>query len=152
MAASDDISSSSIERFDAPGTPVFHERPSSSPSLAEQLFENAGGMAETPSVEVTSSAFSWGSQDALDDEIRAGAILASEDFSWDFDTPNPGVVSDEIDRRIDEALALAEKMSALGSPSTADCVRLSEGHSPLDLDDLDLPAFLRMGVDGRQGG
>ena len=152
MAASDDISSSSIERFDAPGTPVFHERPSSSQSLAEQLFENAGGMAATPPVEVPSSAFSWGSQDALDDEIRAGAILASEDFSWDFDTPNPGVVSDEIDRRIDEALALAEKMSALGSPSTADSVRSSEGHSPLDLDDLDLPAFLRMGVDGRQGG
>jgi hypothetical protein len=50
-----------------------------------------------------------------------------------------------------EALALAEKMSELGSSSAEAAAISSRSQSSLDLDDLDLPAFLRMGVDTRQG-
>jgi hypothetical protein len=71
-------------------------------------------------------------------EVRAGAIK-DVTASWDFDPPTPDVVSDEIDRRIDEALALAEQMNAFDQPEFG----ATKGSSGLDLDDLDLPAFLR---------
>ncbi len=73
---------------------------------------------------------------------RAGAIK-DVTASWDFDPPTPDVVSDEIDRRIDEALALAEQMNAFDQPDLG----ATKGHAGLDLDDLDLPAFLRSNAD-----
>lgn len=69
-------------------------------------------------------------------DYRAGAIK-DVTASWDFDAPTPDVVSDEIDRRIDEALALAEQMNAFDQPE------FGATKAGLDLDDLDLPAFLR---------
>jgi cell division protein FtsZ len=71
-------------------------------------------------------------------DYRAGAIK-DVTASWDFDPPTPDVVSDEIDRRIDEALALAEQMNAFDQPEFG----ATKGGAGLDLDDLDLPAFLR---------
>ncbi len=71
-------------------------------------------------------------------DCRAGAIK-DVTASWDFDPPTPDVVSDEIDRRIDEALALAEQMNAFDQPEFG----ATKGGAGLDLDDLDLPAFLR---------
>jgi hypothetical protein len=71
-------------------------------------------------------------------DCRAGAIK-DVTASWDFDAPTPDVVSDEIDRRIDEALALAEQMNAFDQPEFG----ATKGGAGLDLDDLDLPAFLR---------
>jgi hypothetical protein len=61
------------------------------------------------------------------------------------------LVSNEIDRRIDEALALAGKMTQFGSESAAQS-KSDSNTSGLDLDDLDLPAFLRIGTESRQGG
>lgn len=75
-------------------------------------------------------------------DCRAGAIK-DVTASWDFDPPTPDVVSDEIDRRIDEALALAEQMNAFDQPEFG----ATKGGSGLDLDDLDLPAFLRSNAD-----
>jgi cell division protein FtsZ len=157
MAISEDLSQPLIERFDAPGTLVFHEVSSPSKTTAEQVFSNDGteevGLRTHSNSDLAEDrSFSWGSLESAEEESRAGAVLASEEFSWDFDTPNPGVVSDEIDRRIDEALALAEKMSELGAPAAETASMPARGQSSLDLDDLDLPAFLRMGVDTRQGG
>jgi cell division protein FtsZ len=80
-------------------------------------------------------------------DVRAGAIADSTEFSWDFDAPNPDLVSDEIDRRIDEALALAGQMTNFDSTGGAQVANIG---SELDLDDLDLPAFLRSGPDSRQ--
>jgi cell division protein FtsZ len=71
-------------------------------------------------------------------DYRAGAIK-DVTASWDFDPPTPDVVSDEIDRRIDEALALAEQMNAFDQPEFG----ATQGGAGIDLDDLDLPAFLR---------
>lgn len=78
---------------------------------------------------------------------RAGAVADSNEFSWDFDAPNPDLVSDEIDRRIDEALALAGQMTNFDSTGGTQVANIG---SDLDLDDLDLPAFLRSGLDSRQ--
>ena len=78
---------------------------------------------------------------------RAGAVADSNEFSWDFDAPNPDLVSDEIDRRIDEALALAGQMTNFDSTGGTQVANIG---SDLDLDDLDLPAFLRSGPDSRQ--
>lgn len=75
---------------------------------------------------------------ALASDHRAGAIK-DVTASWDFDPPTPDVVSDEIDRRIDEALALAEQMNAFDQPEFG----ATKAGAGLDLDDLDLPAFLR---------
>ena len=78
---------------------------------------------------------------------RAGAVADSNEFSWDFDAPNPDLVSDEIDRRIDEALALAGQMTNFDSTGG---IQVANIGSDLDLEDLDLPAFLRSGPDSHQ--
>jgi cell division protein FtsZ len=79
------------------------------------------------------------------DELRAGAVRGEDESAWDFDPPNPTLVSDEIDRRIDEALALAGQMGGVENN-----VAMQHPQSPatsLDLDDLELPAFLRSNTD-----
>ena len=155
MSISEDLAQPLIERFEAPGTLVFNEAHSSVKTMAEQIFvsdqmNDGAALGEVALNQEDDTSFSWGQPSSIADESRAGASLAAEEFSWDFDTPNPGVVSDEIDRRIDEALALAEKMSELGSPSTTATNSVNRGQNTLDLDDLDLPAFLRMSPDTRQ--
>jgi|694.fasta_scaffold56810_3 cell division protein FtsZ len=82
---------------------------------------------------------------ATDDttEVRAGAIRGEDESAWDFDPPNPTLVSDEIDRRIDEALALAGQIGGDGAVVT----HQQSQALGLDLDDLELPAFLRSNSD-----
>jgi hypothetical protein len=76
-------------------------------------------------------------------EVRAGAIRGEDESAWDFDPPNPTLVSDEIDRRIDEALALAGQIGGDGAVVT----HQQSQALGLDLDDLELPAFLRSNSD-----
>ena len=78
------------------------------------------------------------------DELRAGAVRGEDESAWDFDPPNPTLVSDEIDRRIDEALALAGQMGGVESSAMQQPQSQAIG---LDLDDLELPAFLRSNAD-----
>jgi cell division protein FtsZ len=77
-------------------------------------------------------------------EFRAGAIRGEDESAWDFDPPNPTLVSDEIDRRIDEALALAGQ---IGGGEGAVATHQQSQALGLDLDDLELPAFLRSNSD-----
>jgi hypothetical protein len=77
-------------------------------------------------------------------ELRAGAIRGEDESAWDFDPPNPTLVSDEIDRRIDEALALAGQ---IGGGEGAVAMHQQSQALGLDLDDLELPAFLRSNSD-----
>jgi hypothetical protein len=77
-------------------------------------------------------------------EFRAGAIRGEDESAWDFDPPNPTLVSDEIDRRIDEALALAGQIG--GGEGAVPTHQQSQALG-LDLDDLELPAFLRSNSD-----
>jgi cell division protein FtsZ len=77
-------------------------------------------------------------------ELRAGAIRGEDESAWDFDPPNPTLVSDEIDRRIDEALALAGQ---IGGGDGAVTMHQQSQALGLDLDDLELPAFLRSNSD-----
>jgi cell division protein FtsZ len=119
-----------IERSDAPGTPVFEEPVRESSSVADLVFESSVSA----------------------DLARVGAVKASEPFSWGFDAPSADDVSHEIDRHIDEAMALAEKLNGPAeSQETSSSTKHGSSQS-LDLDDLDLPAFLRSGADSRRGG
>jgi hypothetical protein len=61
-------------------------------------------------------------------------------------------VSNEIDRRIDEAMALAGRFSNDEQATEQSNVSGSGSgtHGGLDLDDLDLPAFLRVGSDSKR--
>lgn len=76
---------------------------------------------------------------------RIGAVKDTSSGPWDFDPHNPLLVSDEIDRRIDEALALAGQ---LVSPEDEQRIS-SEQANGFDMDDLDLPAFLRNNSDSK---
>lgn len=95
----------------------------------------------TPSPGKTVAEMIFASETSI--ESRAGAVRDTEQSSWDFDPPNPALVSDEIDRRIDEALALAGQMNV------TDSIADNQVGQPLnlDLDDLELPAFLRSNGD-----
>lgn len=76
---------------------------------------------------------------------RIGAVKDTSNGPWDFDPQNPLLVSDEIDRRIDEALALAGQ---LVGPDDEQRIS-SEQTNGFDMDDLDLPAFLRNNSDSK---
>ncbi len=67
---------------------------------------------------------------------RAGALAENERIGWDLDHTKPEAVTLEIDRKIDEALALASRLNSSSKSRS--------GHD--ELDDLDLPAFLRHGA------
>jgi cell division protein FtsZ len=138
-----------IARSDVRGTPVFTEDLSVNRSVAEMVFGEASTTAAGPSAQEPSA---WEAHGEVRETTRAGAILGAESFGWNFDAPNPELVSDEIDRRIDEALALAEKLRDLGTTPQQASRGHNLGHAGLDLDDLELPAFLRHGSDVRQGG
>ncbi len=84
----------------------------------------------------------------LDGESRGGKSIET-DLGWDFDIPNPNLVSDEIDRRIDEALAMAERLNDFSGNAAESFRTPKKALSGLDLDDLDLPAFLRHASDPR---
>jgi len=147
-----DLSGLDIERSDAPGTPVFTETPAQTQfhkTVAEMVFieEPAAQDLFASGIEMDEVASIWGSPSDLE---RAGAIVAQDPQAWEFDAPNPELVSNEIDRRIDEALALAGKMTQLNSEAAQP--NAAQDRQGLDLDDLDLPAFLRYGSDARQGG
>jgi cell division protein FtsZ len=77
----------------------------------------------------------------LDHESLIAAIETDQD-PWGLNAPTPSMdVTSEIDRKIDEALALASK---LGQSNQA---RNTAANGSLDpVDDLDLPAFLRHGT------
>ena len=126
-----------ISRCVAPGTLVFTDHEPAKTSVADMVF---------------SSETSEDAAEACQDHssLRAGAMVASDDFGWDFDAPTADLVSNEIDRRIDEAMALAGKFTS--DHQTTDRLNVSDAApvGGLDLDDLDLPAFLRAGGDGKR--
>jgi cell division protein FtsZ len=148
---SDELAELEISRSEAPGTPVFApSTPVTQPTktVAELVFADD---TTSPSIEANNEGVEqefemWSSE--LREE-RAGATLAASEAPWEFDAPNPELVSNEIDRRIDEALALAGKMSQVKAETNA--VAGASEQQELDMDDLDLPAFLRYGSDARQG-
>jgi hypothetical protein len=160
---------------EAPGTPVFEEAveirsgtfsldntPDSIQAMDEGYQEMGAPIAPTSAAASTTveaasrstlsqtktvAELVFANEVSFSADIRAGAVADSNEFSWDFDAPNPDLVSDEIDRRIDEALALAGQMTSIDSNGGAQVANIG---SDLDLDDLDLPAFLRSGADARQ--
>jgi hypothetical protein len=147
-----ELSGLEIERSEAPGTPVFSEEPSPAlptKTVAELVFMDDAISADPfdAGSELAEDSGIWGSSA---DQSRAGASVAQDHAAWEFDAPNPELVSNEIDRRIDEALALAGKMTQMNpEPTFPNNTKDRQG---LDMDDLDLPAFLRYGSDARQGG
>lgn len=150
-----DLSGIEIKRCESPGTPVFNppelKAPGGQKTVAELVFVEEEA-AIPSSNETLAPADSWDQVSPPEIMDRAGAMLAPLATSdWEFDAPNPELVSHEIDRRIDEALALAGKMG-LGSSEPSKGRTVDERISGLELDDLDLPAFLRIGSDVRQGG
>lgn len=139
-----------IERSEAPGTPVFAKTATpeiATKTVAELVFadEEQAMITEQECASADPVSGIWATPVAND---RAGAILAEVETPWEFDAPNPELVSNEIDRRIDEALALAGKMNQVKPESASSSMT---EHKELDMDDLDLPAFLRYGSDARQG-
>jgi hypothetical protein len=150
LSASLELPNIELARSQAPGTPVFTATsPSEIPAktIAEQVFSQ--DIAQDASHDASSELLSETQHnDDFEKGERAGAILASTESPWDFDAPNPDLVSSEIDRRIDEALALAGKMTQTNVERDAETTAGNEPSS-LDLDDLDLPAFLRYGSDAR---
>lgn len=139
-----------IERSEAPGTPVFAKNVTpeiAAKTVAELVFadEEQAMITEQENASADPVSGIWATPVAND---RAGAILAQVETPWEFDAPNPELVSNEIDRRIDEALALAGKMNQVKPESASSSMT---EHKELDMDDLDLPAFLRYGSDARQG-
>jgi cell division protein FtsZ len=150
LSASLELPNIELARSQAPGTPVFTATsPSEIPTktIAEQVFSQ--DIAQDASHDASSELLGETQHnDDFEKGERAGAILASTESPWDFDAPNPDLVSSEIDRRIDEALALAGKMTQTNVERDAETTAGNEPSS-LDLDDLDLPAFLRYGSDAR---
>jgi cell division protein FtsZ len=68
---------------------------------------------------------------------RAGAFAQSDSLPWVSEQSPSDSVTAEIDRKIDEALALASRLNSSSAGKAG----------PLgDVDDLDLPAFLRHGT------
>jgi len=173
--SSSDLETLEIAMSEAPGTPVFEEAveirsetfsldntPDSIPAMDEVYQEMGAPVAPTSAADVTTAEAAsrstlaqtktvaelvFANEVSFSADVRAGAVADSNEFSWDFDAPNPDLVSDEIDRRIDEALALAGQMTSIDSSGGAQVANIG---SDLDLDDLDLPAFLRSGADARQ--
>ena len=96
----------------------------------------------SPNVGKTVAEMVFASNDEVIDS-RAGAVHVQDESAWDFDPPNPTLVSDEIDRRIDEALALAGQLGGTDVKSS----QAQRDAGGLDLDDLELPAFLRSSPD-----
>ncbi len=134
-----DFESLEISRSVAPGTPVFsdHQENQPSPSVADLIFSDlASDAADT--------------ENGGDLAPRAGAVSATENFVWEFDAPSADLVSNEIDRRIDEAMALAGKFNTDLEAGSSETASPNAGIGGLDLDDLDLPAFLRVGSDSRR--
>jgi cell division protein FtsZ len=134
------LESLEISRSVAPGTPVFSPTETSTKaSVADLVFSSDHLETQSQISEELSSQ-------------RAGAMVASEDFVWDFDAPTADLVSNEIDRRIDEAMALAGRFSNDEQATEQSNVSGSGSgtHGGLDLDDLDLPAFLRVGSDSKR--
>lgn len=152
--SSDGLSTMEIPRCESPGTPVFRSSDAlegSAKTLADLVFMNEYDTSSDASTNQAPESAMWDALYESSSMERAGAIVASDSAAWDFDAPNPELVSNEIDRRIDEALALAGKMTQFGGESAAQA-KSDSNTSGLDLDDLDLPAFLRIGTESRQGG
>jgi cell division protein FtsZ len=164
-----ELSDLEISRSDVRGTPVFTEAANHSAAAAESVAESFfWGPQETNEntneAATDDSVSAWDAgldapMPAAQENIRAGATLGvqtasaekslEDNLGWDFAVPNPNLVSDEIDRRIDEALAMAEKLNDFGGNTAEPFRRPKSALAGLDLDDLDLPAFLRHGSDVR---
>ena len=132
-------SSAALATFKSPGAQVFPE------DILGLGSENRAGL---PIVEVSrSTADAVFDQDQpleglLAAQTRSGAAVgasaSTSDSIWGFDDSKVESVTFEIDRKIDEALALAGRFSSPGNAA--------QSSSLGDLDDLDLPAFLRHGA------
>jgi cell division protein FtsZ len=108
----------------------------SAPVIANHTFDESPSPGKT----VAEMVFSTDHES----DHRAGATRDVEESPWDFDPQNPLLVSDEIDRRIDEALSLAGQLKGIDSNPRTESLDATAG---LDLDDLELPAFLRNNTD-----
>ena len=123
-----------IQTFGNPGAPVFPQEAQSNvrpeealnssgdddlTTVADLVFRDQPPVPQVPEV------------------TRVGGNAGTDDSFWDLDHNHTEIVTQEIDRKIDEALALANR---LGAPASQKPTGLE------DLDDLDLPAFLRHGA------
>lgn len=129
------VTHAEIQTFASPGAPVF---PASNESEnAEEHFEKMDVVSEEQE-EQTVADLVFRETSKSSNETRVGGSAGDGSAFWDFDHTQPEVVTQEIDRKIDEALALASRFSSQPPQKTA--AGLDE------LDDLDLPAFLRHGA------
>ena len=104
-------------------------------SPGANVFFSDEGLESAPELERSAPSFSNQDNASANKEVRAGAQAAGN--FWGIEDAKPEAVTMEIDRKIDEALALAGRFN----PSQGASLK----HSFDDLDDLDLPAFLRHG-------
>ncbi len=119
-------------------TKTTQVRPSMEENLARMTIENGSSMS-TPSMDPSQMAATERDQRIEGASVGSIASLTGEGlenlddpefFTKDDVTPTLGSLSDEMDRKIDEALKIAEQ--------------LSKGpHRPQDDEDLDIPSFLR---------
>lgn len=132
-------SANDIQTFDNPGAPVFpREAPISihADALSDATHVN---ISSTQDDQTTVADLVFRDQPAqnISEVARVGGNAGTDDSFWDLDHRHSEIVTEEIDRKIDEALALANRLSA---PASQKPTGLE------DLDDLDLPAFLRHGA------
>ena len=125
-----------IQTFDNPGAPVFPKENSSSVQASSRP-EEAHSPTLHEEATVADLVFRDQPSPAVTEATRVGGNAGTDDSFWDLDHHHTEIVTQEIDRKIDEALALANRLSA----------PVNQKPSGLeDLDDLDLPAFLRHGA------
>ena len=135
-----------IETFENPGAPVFpagafaaEGQLGQGRTVADLVFRDLDSHSPTASSyeQLTIADASISEQDSG----RAGAKSASaEPHVWDFDHAQPEFITSEIDRKIDEALAMTSQFAHPHANSGQ-----TIAPSP-ELDELDLPAFLRHGA------
>lgn len=133
---------SDIETFQKPGAPVFPEPSQESIALGSEdtLMQQDQTLADMVFKDLESRTHTENQSEEL--PLRAGAESAKSDGLWDLEEARPEAVTLEIDRKIDEALALAGRFGAMNPPSQ----NRSAASNFDELDDLDLPAFLRHGA------
>jgi len=105
----------------------------------------------TPSADLSSDTASWIFDSSFDGEpVRQGATQEDAPIESFFEGASSLNITSEIDRKIDEALALAQKLRTAGATARPNQSQnqpspSNESSGKTGEEDLDMPAFLRSG-------
>jgi hypothetical protein len=155
-SSANDVSSKIVEKFENPGSPVWPSKGQQTESHEPQrsFFDEDLALEgeNTSEIEHTIAdlVFKDGAKESSKESPQTG-VLSNDSVSragahsgespavmWGLEEEVASeTVTSEIDRKIDEALALASRLGSHSQPKSGDFDQL---------DDLDLPAFLRHGT------